>query len=95
MVLRARLSGGKIHRTFALEGAEKVGWASGEVLYVQPCSECLPPNPACRFLCTGLSSIIRVALSVNEIVCVALAVLRGDPGDRYDRGPAFFDGGRP
>jgi hypothetical protein len=59
------------------------------------CSECLPPNPACRFLCTGLSSIIRVVLSVNVIVFVALVVLHGGSGDKYDRGPAFCDGGRP
>jgi hypothetical protein len=59
------------------------------------CSECLPPNPACRFLCTGLSSSSRVVLSVNVIVFVAWVVLHGGSGDKYDRGPAFCDGGRP
>jgi len=35
-----------------------------------PLSECPPPNPACKFLCTGLSSIIGVAPSENVIPLV-------------------------
>jgi DNA invertase Pin-like site-specific DNA recombinase len=32
--------------------------------------ECPPPNPACKFLCTGLSSIIEVSPSENVIPAV-------------------------
>src|SRR5260221_12815939 len=49
-----------------------------------------PPNHACTFQCTWLSSISKMILSVNVIPCVSVGVHIGYPYGKYGREPAFF-----
>jgi hypothetical protein len=77
---------------FSMLPKSRVGTRRGALL---PFFECLPPNPACYFHSTGLSSIIRVILPVNVIALFVVVVLHGDPGDTSNKERAFFDDVQP
>src|SRR5438105_1350860 len=62
---------------------------------LQSFSECPPPNVACGFHCTTLSSIVRLCLSVNVIPCFCGDVRTECPYGRYDKEPVFSACGKP
>src|SRR5438309_1796868 len=54
-----------------------------------------PPNHACTFPCTWLSSLSRMLLFVSVLASFGAGVHIGYPYGKYGREPAFFDGGPP
>lgn len=60
-----------------------------------PFSECPPPNVACDFHRTTLSSSIRFCLSVNVIPCFWVGVHIECPYGSYGREPASCACGKP